>query len=146
MRPLPEVILAAAVVVALIRIGLRRRRRRESSPTVARGRRGGLRLFGDTGLVAGREIRERTPRGEPIAGDSFLLLLNAGTEPVAFTLPARRLGPYWELLWPAAAAFSLVEVMSPRPQLFSFLLFAFALFAGADGGNTMATFGTGRYP
>jgi hypothetical protein len=44
-------------------------------------------------------------------------------------LPARRLGPYWELLWPAATAVTLVPVMSPRPQLFSYALFAFALYA-----------------
>ncbi len=44
-------------------------------------------------------------------------------------VPARRLGPYWELLWPAAAAITLVPVMSPRPQLFSYVLFAFALHA-----------------
>lgn len=44
-------------------------------------------------------------------------------------LSARRLGPYWELVWPAAAAVTLLPVMSPRPQLFSYVLFTFALYA-----------------
>ncbi len=44
-------------------------------------------------------------------------------------LSSRRLGPYWELIWPAAAATTLLPVMSPRPQLFSYVLFAFALYA-----------------
>lgn len=42
---------------------------------------------------------------------------------------AKRLGPYWDVLWPTAAALTLMEGMSPRPQLFSYLLFAFALYA-----------------
>ncbi len=59
MRALP-VIIAVAVGVVLIRLGRRRRRRGHRSPTgvlVARLRR--RKLLGDTGLVAGREIRER---------------------------------------------------------------------------------------
>jgi glycogen operon protein len=46
-------------------------------------------------FLNGREIRERTPRGEPIFDDSFLLLFNAHFEPVVFTLPTRRFGPRW---------------------------------------------------
>ena len=59
MKPAPFVI-AAIVVVGIIRLGIRRRRgsSRSSMPRVtARGH--DRRLFGDTGLVAGREIRER---------------------------------------------------------------------------------------
>lgn len=59
MKALP-VVIAALAAVTVIRLALRRRGRGRSSPIsllVARLR--GRRLFGDTGLVAGREIRER---------------------------------------------------------------------------------------
>jgi glycogen operon protein len=46
-------------------------------------------------FLNGREIRERTPRGEPIFDDSFLLLFNAHFESVVFTLPTRRFGSRW---------------------------------------------------
>ena len=59
MKALP-IVLAALGVVLLVRLGLRRRGRRRSSPLSmpTRGLRG-TGLLGITGLVAGREIRER---------------------------------------------------------------------------------------
>jgi isoamylase len=51
----------------------------------------GLRLAGDA-------IEEVDPRGEPIVGDTFLLLLNAHHEPVPFVLPAHRARVRWELV------------------------------------------------
>ena len=60
MKALPFIIAAVAVVVAIIRLGLRRRGRGASPRRGVAGVRlrvGGL--FGETGLVAGREIRER---------------------------------------------------------------------------------------
>ncbi|MGO9342608.1 MAG: ABC transporter permease [Acidimicrobiales bacterium] len=59
MKALP-IVIAAAVLVVLVRVGLRRRRGGPSSPigplaTRLRGRR----LLGDTGLIAAREVRER---------------------------------------------------------------------------------------
>jgi len=42
---------------------------------------------------------------------------------------ARRLGPYWQTIWPLATAVAIMPVMSPRPQLVSFLLFAYLLTA-----------------
>lgn len=56
----PIVVIVAVLVVVLVRLGLRRKRNSHPSPlsrltTHMRGRT----LFGDTGLVAGREIRER---------------------------------------------------------------------------------------
>ena len=48
-------------------------------------------------FLNGREIRERTPHGEPIFGDSFLLVFNAHSEPVVFTLPTRRFGSRWQV-------------------------------------------------
>jgi ABC-2 type transport system permease protein len=59
MKAIP-VIVAALVVVILIRLGLRRKRSPSRSPfgwLAARVR--GRKLFDDTGLIAGREIRER---------------------------------------------------------------------------------------
>jgi glycogen operon protein len=46
-------------------------------------------------FLNGQEIADRTPRGEHIEDDSFLLLFNAGHEDVDFTLPARRFGAEW---------------------------------------------------
>jgi glycogen operon protein len=46
-------------------------------------------------FLNGREIPTRTPHGEEIADDSFLLLFNAHFEPVTFTLPTRRFGARW---------------------------------------------------
>lgn len=54
------IIVGAGVLIALIRLRLRRRGRTASSMMgVLRGRLGGREFLGDTGLVAGREIRER---------------------------------------------------------------------------------------
>jgi glycogen operon protein len=48
-------------------------------------------------FLNGREIGTTTPEGEPVVDDSFLLLLNAGTDPVTFVLPTRRFGASWTL-------------------------------------------------
>ena len=48
-------------------------------------------------FLNGDEIRARTAHGEPIADDSFVLLLNASPEPVTFVLPPRRFGAAWDL-------------------------------------------------
>jgi len=48
-------------------------------------------------FLNGDEIASRTPHGEEIVDDSFLLLFNAHSEPVTFTLPTRRFGPYWSV-------------------------------------------------
>jgi ABC-2 type transport system permease protein len=60
MKALP-VIIAILVVVTVIRLRLRRRGRGGSSPIgpLVAARLQGWKLFGDTGLIAGREIRER---------------------------------------------------------------------------------------
>ena len=51
----------------------------------------GVRLNGDA-------IREVNERGERIMGDTLLLMLNAGEQPIAFTLPATALEERWETL------------------------------------------------
>ena len=48
-------------------------------------------------FLNGREITDRTPKGDQVTDDSFLVLLNAGGEEAMFTLPARRFGALWEL-------------------------------------------------
>jgi glycogen operon protein len=49
----------------------------------------GLRLAGDA-------IEEVDDMGEPIVGDTFLILLNADHEPVPFVLPAHEARVLWE--------------------------------------------------
>ena len=51
----------------------------------------GVRLAGDL-------IGDVDERGEPIVGDTLLLLLNAHHEPIPFTLPATRPEHHWERL------------------------------------------------
>ena len=46
-------------------------------------------------FLNGAEIPSRTPTGEEIVDDSFLLLFNAHFEAVPFTLPTRRFGARW---------------------------------------------------
>ncbi|HEY8030514.1 MAG TPA: glycogen debranching protein GlgX [Gaiellaceae bacterium] len=49
-------------------------------------------------FLNGLEIPSRTEHGEEIVDDSFLLLFNAHSDPVTFTLPTRRFGARWEVL------------------------------------------------
>ncbi|WP_217915230.1 glycogen debranching protein GlgX [Miltoncostaea marina] len=46
-------------------------------------------------FLNGEEIPTPGPMGEPLVDDSFVLLFNAGHEPAAFRLPARRYGNRW---------------------------------------------------
>jgi isoamylase len=55
----------------------------------------GVRLAGDL-------INDVTERGEPIVGDTILILLNAHHEPIPFTLPRYKKGQYWERLFDTA--------------------------------------------
>jgi isoamylase len=48
-------------------------------------------------FLNGREIRGRTPDGEPVEDESYVLLFNASEEEVSFQMPARRFGRVWEL-------------------------------------------------
>jgi isoamylase len=49
-------------------------------------------------LLNGDAITEPDSRGETITDQSFLLLFNAGDEPVAFTLPDADATPGWEVV------------------------------------------------
>jgi isoamylase len=46
--------------------------------------------------LAGDMIDDIDERGEPVQGDSILLLMNAHYEPIPFTLPVRYAGQEWE--------------------------------------------------
>jgi glycogen operon protein len=48
-------------------------------------------------FLNGREIPDRTPDGQPIVDDSFIVLMNAGPEDVTFRLPPSRFGRVWTL-------------------------------------------------
>jgi glycogen operon protein len=48
-------------------------------------------------FLNGEEIVERTPDGQDIVDDSFLLLFNAYSDPITFTLPTRRFGARWQV-------------------------------------------------
>jgi isoamylase len=48
-------------------------------------------------FLNGDEIPERTPDGEDVVDDSFLLLFNAYGGSIAFTLPTRRFGARWQV-------------------------------------------------
>jgi isoamylase len=49
-------------------------------------------------LINGEATDETDARGRPIEGDTLLLLLNGGDNPVQFRLPARDIGGRWEWL------------------------------------------------
>ena len=49
-------------------------------------------------LLAGKELDEVDERGEPLVGDTLLLMMNAHVEPVAFLLPAHAPELRWERL------------------------------------------------
>jgi glycogen operon protein len=48
-------------------------------------------------FLNGAELADRTPHGEPVLDDSFVLLFNASHEPAEFVLPPRRFGLRWVL-------------------------------------------------
>jgi isoamylase len=54
-------------------------------------------------FLNGHAITEPGPRGEQITDCGFLLLFNANSEPVAFTLPGADLAPCWQIVVNTAA-------------------------------------------
>jgi ABC-2 type transport system permease protein len=88
MKALP-IIIAVLVAVALIRVGLRRRGSGSSSPISALAARvRDRRLLGDTGLVAGREIRERF-RGRLLRVVTIILFVAVAAAVVIPTIHGR---------------------------------------------------------
>jgi isoamylase len=62
----------------------------------------------------GDAITEPDPRGERVSDDSFLLLLNAHSDPVAFTLPPERFAAAWEVMLDTAAGGTATEIPALR--------------------------------
>jgi glycogen operon protein len=56
-------------------------------------------------FLNGGAITEPDPRGDPVTDLRFLLMFNAGAEPITFTLPEARLGSEWEVV---------VDTMNPH--------------------------------
>jgi isoamylase len=56
-------------------------------------------------FLNGAAISEPGPRGDPVTDDRFLLLFNAGAEPITFTLPESKLSGDWEVA---------IDTVSPR--------------------------------
>jgi isoamylase len=56
-------------------------------------------------FLNGSAISEPDPRGDPVTDDKFLLLFNAGAEPITFTLPEAKLTGDWEVV---------IDTVSPR--------------------------------
>ncbi len=46
-------------------------------------------------FLNGEEIHHRGERGERLMSDSFIILMNAGSDDIGFTMPARRYGRRW---------------------------------------------------
>ncbi|MEU8343905.1 glycogen debranching protein GlgX [Spirillospora sp. NPDC048832] len=64
-------------------------------------------------FLNGDAITEPDPRGRRVRDDSFLLLVNAGSEPVEFTLPGAEYGERWEFALDTAEPGSVGE----RPRV-----------------------------
>ena len=63
--------------------------------------------------LAGDEIGDQNERGEPLVGDTILLLLNAHHEAIPFALPAARPEHHWLLLLDTSKARSEPAEMEP---------------------------------
>ena len=64
----------------------------------------------------GSAITEPGPRGEPVSDDRFLLLFNAGSEPMSFTLPSPEHAPGWQVVIDTAGI-STGTSLRPRSEL-----------------------------
>jgi isoamylase len=67
----------------------------------------------------GMAIDEPDPRGDPVTDDRFLLLFNAGGEPVVFTLPDSRLGGSWDVVIDTTSPDGETEAppLSPKSEI-----------------------------
>ena len=68
-------------------------------------------------FLNGQGIRERDRRGESISDDHFLVLFNAGDEPVDFVLPAFEYAPEWDAYVDTAGERANTEPLSPGETL-----------------------------
>jgi isoamylase len=58
-------------------------------------------------FLNGSAITEPDPRGDRVTDRKFLLLFNAGPDPITFTIPEARLGTDWEIV---------IDTESPRGE------------------------------
>ncbi|BAJ73975.1 type II secretory pathway, pullulanase PulA [Microbacterium testaceum StLB037] len=68
-------------------------------------------------FLNGQGIRERDRRGESISDDHFLVLFNAGDEPVDFVLPAFEYAPEWDAYVDTAGERANTEPLNPGQTL-----------------------------
>ncbi|GAA2961442.1 glycogen debranching protein GlgX [Microbacterium schleiferi] len=68
-------------------------------------------------FLNGNGIRERDRRGEPITDRHFLVLFNAGDEPVEFRLPDVDFSPNWDVLVDTAGTLANTEPVHPGAVL-----------------------------
>jgi isoamylase len=66
--------------------------------------------------LAGDEIVDKNDRGEPLVGDTILLLLNAHHEAIPFALPAARPEHHWLLLLDTSKTSNEAVEIDPSKQ------------------------------
>jgi isoamylase len=67
-------------------------------------------------FLNGAAITEPDPRGDPVTDAKFLLLFNAGSDPITFTLPDARLAGDWEIVIDTTSPRGVVEAPSLAPK------------------------------
>jgi len=67
-------------------------------------------------FLNGAAITEPDPRGDPVTDRKFLLMFNAGPEPITFTLPEARLGSDWEVVIDTTSPRGSAEAMEFSPK------------------------------
>jgi isoamylase len=70
-------------------------------------------------FLNGAAITEPDPRGDPVTDARFLLLFNAGSDPITFTLPDARLASDWEIVIDTTSPRGVVEApgLAPKSEL-----------------------------
>ncbi len=66
-------------------------------------------------LLSGIAMDETTTRGEPIADETFCMLLNAGADPVTFVVPVLQSGATWSLAFDTSIALPSGERLVTTP-------------------------------
>jgi glycogen operon protein len=67
-------------------------------------------------FLNGAAITEPDPRGDPVTDQKFLMLFNAGPDPITFTIPETRLGGSWEIVVDTATPSGAPEETGPLPE------------------------------
>ncbi|GMM96583.1 MULTISPECIES: glycogen debranching protein GlgX [Microbacterium] len=68
-------------------------------------------------FLNGRGIRERDKWGEEITDRHFIVLFNAGDEPVDFKIPAPRYGPEWDVMVDTAGEWANTDPLDPGSRI-----------------------------